>query len=150
MRPLSKSESNLSIWLEGWRRARDPTAAENCGRRHAVLPGVGDFDAANAHWKSDVRLFNSGSTALPVTLSYFPQGDPTHPATTTMTLQPGEVRALDNLIASTLPQAGTMTAGSLLVSSTNPAALVATARTYTQTTSGTYGQFIPAVTTAQS
>ena len=67
-----------------------------------------------------------------------------------MTVQAGEVRALDNLIASTLPQAGLQTAGSLLVSTTNPSALVATARTYTQTTSGTYGQFIPAVTTAQS
>ncbi|MDQ6800181.1 MAG: hypothetical protein M3041_05015, partial [Acidobacteriota bacterium] len=116
-----------------------------------VLPGVGDFLAGDlAHWKSDVRLFNSGSAALPVTLSYFPQGDPTHPVTTTMTIQAGEVRVLDNLIASTLPQAVLPTAGSLLVSSTNPSALVATARTYTQTTSGTYGQFIPAVTPAQS
>ena len=115
-----------------------------------VLAGVGDFDIGIAHWKSDVRLFNSGSTALPVTLSYFPQGDPTHPVTATMTVQPGEVRALDNLIASTLPQATLPTAGSLLVSSANPAALVATARTYTQTTSGTFGQFIPAVTPAQS
>jgi len=115
-----------------------------------VLPGVGDFDVGIAHWKSDVRLFNSASTALPVTLSYFPQGDPTHPVTTTMTVQAGEVRALDNLIVSTLPQAVLPTAGSLLVSTTSPSALVATARTYTQTTSGTYGQFIPAVTTAQS
>ena len=115
-----------------------------------VLPGVGDFDIGIAHWKSDVRLFNSGSTAMPVTLSYFPQGDPSHPVTATMTVQAGEVRALDNLIASTLPQATLPTAGSLLVSSTNPAALVATARTYTQTTFGTYGQFIPAVTPAES
>ncbi|PYQ53743.1 MAG: hypothetical protein DMF59_00865 [Acidobacteria bacterium] len=116
-----------------------------------VLPGVGDFDVGGiAHWKSDVRLFNSGATALPIALSYFPQGDSAHPVTTTMTVQAGEVRALDNLIASTLPQAGLQTAGSLLVSTTNPSALVATARTYTQTTSGTYGQFIPAVTTAQS
>jgi hypothetical protein len=115
-----------------------------------VLPGVGDFDTPFAHWKSDVRLFNSGSTALPVTLSYFPQGDPTHPVTTTRTVPAGAVLALDNLIASTLPQAGLQTAGSLLVSSSSPAALVATARTYTQTTSGTYGQFIPAVTPAQA
>ena len=114
-----------------------------------VLPGVGDFDIGIAHWKSDVRLFNSASTSQPVALSYYAQGDPTHPLTSTMTLQPGETRAMDNLIATTWPQLQ-QTAGSLLVTSANPSALVATARTYTQLSAGTYGQFIPAVTTAQS
>jgi hypothetical protein len=115
-----------------------------------VLAGVGDFDIGFAHWKSDVRLYNAGTLALPVTLSYFPQGDPTHPVITTKTVAAGAVLALDNLIVSTLPQAGLQTAGSLLLTTSNPAALVATARTYTQLTSGTYGQFIPAVAPAQS
>jgi hypothetical protein len=114
-----------------------------------VLPGVGDFDIGIAHWKSDVRVFNSAQTSQPVTLSYYAQGDPTHPLTSTMTLQPGETRAMDNLIATTWPQLQ-QTAGSLLVTSANSSALVATARTYTQLSAGTYGQFIPAVTTAQS
>jgi hypothetical protein len=114
-----------------------------------VLPGVGDFDVGVAHWKSDVRIFNSTTTTAPVTLSYYPQGNPGNPLTTTLTLQGGEVRAMDNLIASTWPGTN-QTAGSLLVSSPSASSLVATARTYTQTSAGTYGQFIPAVTPAQA
>ena len=114
-----------------------------------VLPGVGDFDVGVAHWKSDVRIFNSATTPAPVTLTYYPQFAPASPMTTTLTLQGGEVRAINDLIASTWPGT-TQTAGSLLVSSASASSLVATARTYTQTTSGTYGQFIPAVTPAQA
>src|SRR5712691_1202357 len=114
-----------------------------------VLPGVGDFDVGVAHWKSDVRIYNSAQTSVPVTLTYYPQGDPTHPVTSTKTLAAGSVLAIDNLIESTWPQL-TQTAGSLLVSSPNSSSLVATARTYTQTGAGTFGQFIPAVTPTQS
>jgi hypothetical protein len=118
-----------------------------------VLPGVGDFDIGIAHWKSDVRLFNTASTSVPVTLTYSIWGDPTHPRTSTMTLQAGEVQPLDNLIRSQTWSGDPIpanTAGSLLVTTTASSSLVATARTYTQGTSGTYGQFIPAVTPAQS
>src|SRR5262249_14342444 len=114
-----------------------------------TLPGVGDFDIGAAHWKSDVRIFNSGTASVPVTLSYFPQGNPSSPLTATKTVAANSVLAIDNLIASTWPQLS-MTAGSLQVASASPSGLVTTARTYTQTTSGTYGQFIPGVTPAQS
>src|SRR5207253_3254986 len=113
-----------------------------------TLPGVGDFDIGIAHWKSDVRIFNSGSTSVPVTLSYFPQGDPTHPVTAMKTVAANSVLALDDLIASTWPML-THTAVSLVVTTVSTSSLVTTARTYTQTTSGTYGQFIPGVTSAQ-
>ena len=118
-----------------------------------VLPGVGDFDIGIAHWKSDVRLFNTASTSVPVTLTYSIWGDPTHPRTSTTTLQAGEVRALDNLIRSQTWAGDPMpsnSAGSLIVTTSASSSLVATARTYTQATSGTYGQFIPAVTPTQS
>jgi hypothetical protein len=114
-----------------------------------VLPGVGDFDIGIAHWKSDVRIFNSAQTSVPVTLTYYPQGDPTHPLTATQNVAGGSVLAIDGLIANTWPQL-TQTAGSLLISSPNSSSLVATARTYTQTSEGTFGQFIPAVTPTQS
>src|SRR5207302_8758087 len=78
-----------------------------------TLPGVGDFDIGIAHWKSDVRVFNSGSSATSVTLSYFPQqGVPPQPVT--KTIAANSVLALDNLIASTWPGL-TQTAGSLQV-----------------------------------
>lgn len=118
-----------------------------------VLPGVGDFDIGIAHWKSDVRLFNTAATSVPVTLMYSIWGDPTHPRTSTTTLQAGEVRPLDNLIRSQTWSGDPIpanSAGSLVVTTSASSSLVATARTYTQLTSGTYGQFIPAVTPAQS
>ena len=107
-----------------------------------VLPGIGDFDVNVAHWKSDVRVYNAASSSVPVTLTYYPQGNgPTHSINTT--LAAGEVKAFDNFIAS---QFGlSVTAGSLVVTSPSSSSLVATARTYTDTGHGTYGQFIPGV-----
>lgn len=115
-----------------------------------TLPGVGDFNVGVAHWKSDVRVFNSATTSAPVTLSYYPQGDPAHPVTATKTIAANSELAIDNLIASTWPQLGNSTAGSLVVTTQSNSSLVTTARTYTQLTSGTYGQFIPGVTSAQA
>ncbi|MGZ4779642.1 MAG: hypothetical protein ACXV5L_10620, partial [Thermoanaerobaculia bacterium] len=113
-----------------------------------VLPSIGDFDIGVAHWKSDVRLFNSGSTPAALTLSYYPQGNPTAPSTLTTTLQPGEVRVFDNFVEANFNKHST--AGSLVVTSAAPSSIVATAKTYTASSAGTYGQFIPGVTPEQS
>ncbi|HEX7190412.1 MAG TPA: hypothetical protein VF381_02465, partial [Thermoanaerobaculia bacterium] len=115
-----------------------------------ALPGVGDFDSGFAHWKSDVRIFDSGTADTPVTMSYYAQGKANQPITITSSVKAGQVLALDNFIASQMPQAGTNTAGSLVVSTPASASLVVTGRTYTDTGKGTYGQFIPAVTPADS
>jgi hypothetical protein len=115
-----------------------------------VLPGVGDFDSGFAHWKSDVRVFDSGTTDTPVTMSYYAQGKADQPITITSTVKAGEVLALDNFIGSLMPQAGTNTAGSLVVTTPSTSSLVVSGRTYTDTGKGTYGQFIPAVTPADS
>ena len=113
-----------------------------------VLPSIGDFDIGIAHWKSDVRVFNAGTAATPVTLSYYPQGKAGTPSTITTTLQAGEVRTFDNFIEANF---GTKTtAGSLVITTPQPANIVATAKTYTDTANGTYGQFIPGVTPEES
>jgi BACON domain-containing protein len=115
-----------------------------------TLPGVGDFDSGFAHWKSDVRIFDSGTADTPVTMSYYAQGKADSPITINSTVKAGQVLALDNFIASQMPQAGTNTAGSLVVTTPATSNLVVTGRTYTDTGKGTYGQFIPAVTPADS
>ncbi|HEY2324280.1 MAG TPA: hypothetical protein VGJ82_15580 [Thermoanaerobaculia bacterium] len=115
-----------------------------------VLPGVGDFDSGFAHWKSDVRIFDSGSADTPVTMSYYAQGKANQPITITSSVKAGQVLSLDNFIAAQMPQAGTNTAGSLVVSTPSNSSLVVTGRTYTDTGKGTYGQFIPAVTPTDS
>ncbi|HEX7140003.1 MAG TPA: hypothetical protein VF219_19280 [Vicinamibacterales bacterium] len=107
-----------------------------------VIPGVGDFDTGAAHWKSDVRIFNSSQSSMPVTLTYYPQGGTSH--SITMTVPGGQVQQLDNFIATKFPGV-LQSAGSLVVTSAANSSLVATARTYTDTGNGTYGQFIPGV-----
>jgi hypothetical protein len=113
-----------------------------------VLPSIGDFDIGVAHWKSDVRLFNAGSSPAALTLSYYAQGSPGTPSTMSLTLAAGEVRALDNFVEQNFNKHST--AGALVVTSATPANIVATAKTYTASAAGTYGQFIPGVTPAQS
>ena len=127
-----------------------PVAKLNVGSNRYALPGIGDFDIGIAHWKSDVRIYNAGSTRADATLSYYPQGAPGSPRTTTISIDPGEMKVMNDFIASTFPSTGT--AGSLVVSTPTASSLVATARTYTDQGSnkGTYGQFIPAVTPAES
>jgi len=108
-----------------------------------VIAGVGDFDTGAAHWKSDVRVYNASSSSQAVTLTYYPQGGTSH--SITMTIPGGQVAQLDNFIATKFPGL-LQSAGSLVVNSVNNSTLVATARTYTDTGNGTYGQFIPGVT----
>jgi hypothetical protein len=108
-----------------------------------VLPGIGDFDIGVAHWKSDVRVYNSGTSSVRATLMYYPQGGGT-PRSFDVTVQPGETQVLDNFIGAQFPGM-TQTAGSLVATAPANSSLVATARTYTDTGSGTYGQFIPGV-----
>jgi hypothetical protein len=127
-----------------------PVLKSSVGSSRYVLPGIGDFDSGFAHWKSDVRIFNAGATKAATTLTYYPQGNPTNSRTTTINIDPGETKVINDFIASLFPMTGT--AGSVVVSTPSSSSLIATARTYTDQGAGkgTYGQFIPAVTPADS
>jgi hypothetical protein len=129
--------------------AVSPVLKSSVGSNRYVLPGVGDFDIGFAHWKSDVRVFNAGATRAATTLTYYPQGNGT-PQSKIVNIDPGQVLAIDNFIASTFP--ATATAGSLVVTTPSSSSLVVTGRTYTDQGpgKGTYGQFIPAVTPADA
>jgi hypothetical protein len=108
-----------------------------------VLPGVANIDNAVAHWRTDMRVFNYGASAQPATLTFYPGGNGA-PKSVPVTLTPGAVLTLDDILSSkfSLTNAG----GVVHVTTGGPSTLVVTGRTYNQTTSGTFGQFIPAVT----
>jgi uncharacterized repeat protein (TIGR01451 family) len=110
-----------------------------------VVPGVGDLNTGNASWRTDVRIFNSGAAPQTATLTYYPNGDPTHSSTTTVSVNAGEVKALDGVVNSLFGLSNSN--GALHVTTPTDSPLVITARTFDQTTGGTLGQFIPAVTT---
>lgn len=109
-----------------------------------VVPGVGDLNLGTASWRSDVRIFNAGLSPQTATLTYFPNGDPSRSTSQTVSLNPGEVKALDSVVQSLFGLSNT--SGALHVTTPTDTQLVVTARTFDQTANGTLGQFIPAVT----
>jgi uncharacterized repeat protein (TIGR01451 family) len=113
-----------------------------------VVPAVGDLNLGTASWRSDVRIFNAGLSPQTATLIYFPNGDPSHSTSQTVSLNPGEVKALDSVVQSLFGLSNT--SGALHVTTPTDTQLVVTARTFDQTANGTLGQFIPAVTNSDA
>ncbi|MGZ8831281.1 MAG: proprotein convertase P-domain-containing protein, partial [Thermoanaerobaculia bacterium] len=115
--------------------------------RPASQPGS-KFVAAVAHapgangtlWRSDVRLMNRGVSSANVTLVFTPSGEDGNArfGAVKLAVEPGQVVALDDIVAEQFQTVGT---GQLEIIGD----VLANARTYTNATHGTYGQFTPAV-----
>lgn len=120
-----------------------PVVASAMNESRYIIPGVADLNNALASWRTDIRIFNSSATSLRATLTFHPQGQPTASRSTEITVLPGEVRAVDNALQTLYGISNS--GGSIVVSAPAPTPFVVTARTYNQTSNGTYGQFIPAV-----
>src|SRR5205085_3531888 len=115
-----------------------------------VLPGVADLSTGFANWRTDMRIFNASPLRQNTTFTLVPltgTGDG-KPPTANPTLDPGEVKTFDNILAS-LFNAKNL-GGALHVTTPTATPLVVSGRTYNQTSSGTYGQFIGAVTSADA
>ncbi|MEA2163042.1 MAG: hypothetical protein QOK37_1169 [Thermoanaerobaculia bacterium] len=115
-----------------------------------MLPGVAEFDSTLSNFHTDMRVFNGGASAANVTLTYFPQGSSTPSATTQVAIAAGEVKVLDNVLVNQFKL--TSGNGSVLATTASDSSLVVTGRTFSRdkATGGTFGQFIPAVTVADS
>jgi len=108
-----------------------------------VLPGVANIDNPVAHWRTDMRVFNYGSSVQPATLTFHPGGNGA-PKSVDVLLDPGAVLTLDDVLRTKFGLVNT--GGVVHVTTPGFSSLVVTARTYNQTSTGTLGQFIPAVT----
>jgi uncharacterized repeat protein (TIGR01451 family) len=117
------------------------------GATRYVIPGVANLNTG-ASWRSDVRVFNSSLTPQTVTLTLYPTGNPSAGVSQSVTIQPGEVKALDDIVQGTFNQ--TNVGGALHVTTAVAVPLVVTARTYDDTSAGTLGQFVQAVTPADA
>jgi uncharacterized repeat protein (TIGR01451 family) len=111
-----------------------------------VLPGVANVDTGFAKWRSDVRIFNYGAASQPATLTFFPIGSA--PRTATITANAGQVLALDNVVKTLF--GGDNLGGVIHLDTEQASSFVVTGRTYNETANGSFGQFIPAVTVAES
>jgi uncharacterized repeat protein (TIGR01451 family) len=120
---------------------------QSSGSTKYVIPGVADLNNGFANWRTDTRIYNASSKTVNANLLFYSQfgGDPT---TRSITLAPNEIKQLDNTLASFFGI--TNDGGALHITTADPANLVTTARTYNQTTNGTFGQFVNGVTPAQA
>jgi uncharacterized repeat protein (TIGR01451 family) len=120
-----------------------PVTLTETGHTKWVVPGVADLNNGVANWQTDMRLFNAGTTDAEAVLTFYSQSGGT-PQTANVTIPAGQVRQFDKALASVFGKAND--GGAIHVATTAPTRLVATARTYNQTSAGTYGQFISGVT----
>lgn len=113
-----------------------------------VIPGVA-YTNSIANWRTDARLYNSGSSAVTATLTYYPQAGSSDstPLIRTTTIASGETKDLDNILNATFGVTAPNAGGSVLVTTAATSSIIASARTYAVASNGgTIGQFVPAVT----
>jgi VCBS repeat-containing protein len=125
-----------------------PVTSNQAGSAKYVLPGVADQNTATGKTQSDVRLFNTSSSPVTATLALHVDGS-ANTLTKDVTIAAGQVQTLDNVVQSLF---GVTNVGSaaLHVTTAAPVNLIATAKTYTQQTAGSIGQFISSVTPQQA
>ena len=126
------------------------TAVSSVSANRYIVPGVALLNTGIANWRTDLRLFNGASSAITATMTFYPQGNPGAPVAKTLTLNPGQIAVLDNVLQTFFEQANPNPGGQVVVSTASNSSIIATARTYNQTSAGTYGQFVPGVTPAQA
>lgn len=110
-----------------------------------VVPGVAEFTSSFSNFHTDMRIYNGGSSAVDVTLAFTGASVPSK----VRTIAAGATLAIDNV----LPALWNITGGGSVVATTaTDSQLVVTARTFSRdaATGGTFGQFIPGVTSADA
>ncbi|HUJ13870.1 MAG TPA: hypothetical protein VL284_08800 [Thermoanaerobaculia bacterium] len=128
-----------------------PVQVSQVSANRYILPGMAALGSTGTgSFHSDVRLFNGGTTAVTVTPTYYPQGGGTPVAGTPFTLGGGQVKAFNDMIATTFNQPSS--GGQVVFTTAAASSLVATGTTYTidpTANNGRYGQFIPGVMSTQ-
>ena len=126
-----------------------PVAKASVSASRYVVPGVALINTGVANWRTDMRVFNAGATDTLATVTFYPQGNPAGAVAKELTLKAGEISVLDNVLSTFFAQANGA-GGSIAVATPSNTSVITTARTYNQTATGTYGQFIQGVTPAES
>jgi len=112
--------------------------------REYTIAGVANLTTADGKWQTDVRLFNGGNASALATLALYRDGESAPAATREVTVEAGQVLALDDVPQSFFGITGA--GGALRISTAIDSALVPAARTYHARADGTFGQFVPAAT----
>lgn len=125
-----------------------PADPSKIAAKRFVVPGVAEFDNGFSNFHTDMRIYNGGSSPVDVTLTFTGASVPNK----VKTIAAGETLAVNNVIPTLWGTNGLTTGGGSVIATTaNDSQLVLTARTFSRDTNGgTFGQFIPGVTAADS
>jgi hypothetical protein len=113
-----------------------------------VVPGAADLRNGQNQWETDLTLFNGGSAPIIATATFIPADRPENAVSRPIEIGANSVKTFSGVVGTLFGVANTTGAIHLTTESTTP--LVATARTFDRRSDGTYGQFIPAVTTTDT
>jgi hypothetical protein len=114
-----------------------------------VVPGTAFANTGFAFWVTDMRVFNAGAASTPATLTFYPMVNPAGAVSREIDIAAGEIKVLNNVIGDLFGQPNGA-AGMVTITTPGDTQLTATARTYNMAAAGTYGQYIPGVTPAES
>lgn len=116
-----------------------------------TIPGVADLNVGAVHWRTDLRLFNAGTIAQNAIVTFFPSTPSNLPLVgipKTISIAPGQIAVLDDILHALYAQSNV--GGAIQVTTAAGQPLVVSGRTYDQEPTGTYGQFVPAVTPVEA
>ena len=120
-----------------------PVQVSEISSNRYILPGMAALPGVN-NFHSDVRVYNGGTTPQQVTATFYPQNNGAPKTFGPFTIDAGNVRTFDDVVANTFNASGQ--GGSIVLTTPAASKLVATGRTYTiDDKGGTFGQFIPGV-----
>lgn len=120
-----------------------PAGSLELVREESILQGMAKVaGAAGTNWRSSLSLINTvADYSRPMTFEKLVRGQPNPtPQTTSIILGPGEAMVIDDV----LQELFGMSNGAISLKVHGWGDVLMNARTFNQTSSGTYGQFIPA------
>jgi subtilisin-like proprotein convertase family protein len=121
--------------------AGQPSGSIPPGAETEVVPLVGRVQGTK-FFLSDVRIFNPQAAEQSLSLFYVARGlNGSQAVTTTRTIAPGQVLALNDVVGSEFGYADSIGELTLLGADTR---FITTSRAYTQSSNGTFGLFVPA------
>ncbi|HXH37234.1 MAG TPA: DUF4214 domain-containing protein, partial [Thermoanaerobaculia bacterium] len=126
-----------------------PVDPSKIAAQRYVVPGVAEFTSTFSNFHTDMRVYNGGSSPVDVTLTFNSSTAGVPSVSKVQTIAAGATFAANNVLPTLFNTTG---GGSIVATTTNDAQLVLTARTFSRdaASGGTFGQFIPGVTTADA
>jgi uncharacterized repeat protein (TIGR01451 family) len=114
-----------------------------------IIAGVADLTTGQNRWRSDLQILNPGEDTATLELTFRPQGTPEETTTREITIGPGEIAVLNDVLRERFGI--TDRGGAIHLRSDAQRSLVVSGRTYDdRDVEGSFGQFLQGLTPADS